>query len=468
MSAQEARGRALLFAASFASVAAASTAWLAGFTVDDALIVARIATNLAAGFGHRFNIDGPVVDAVTPFGWAYLLAPAARAGPIAALHFAKWLGAVSWVLAAGWLGARVSRGKGAAQWSLVLPLGACAPLSAWASSGMETGVVLALGTIALADSRSAQLASGLAAALRPELVPWSAALALGRSAAARSSKRDTALRLLTAIVPALLVAAARAVWFGTPVPLAVWAKPSDLEHGVFYALGALLWTGIPLLVLAPVSLRKISGDDRAILAAVGVHTVALVLVGGDWMPLFRLFTPVLPGLLWVGSRVCDVASPWSTAARVVLATSVSGYLFADKIGALRGVMQQRITLMERARPVLAGAKRVAALDVGWVGVATSAPVVDLAGVTDPEIARLRGGHTSKHLPDHLLERRHVDSLVLLFEGPLGTPWVDSTWGRQVEATISKEAARLGFTVEAVLEVPGTPWRYVVLGLKNRS
>lgn len=468
MSVREARGRALLFAASFAAVAAASTAWFFGFTVDDALIVARVASNVAAGLGHRFNIDGPAVDAVTPFGWAYVLAPAARTGPIAALRFAKWLGAVSWVLAAGWLGARVSEGKRAAQWSLLLPLAACAPLSSWAASGMETGVVLSLSTLALADSRWGQLASGLAAALRPELVPWSAALALGRSAAARSGKRDTLLRLLAAVLPPILVAVARLAWFGAPVPLAAWAKPSDLEHGIFYTAGALLWTGIPILVLAPEAIRLTGGAERAVLAASGVHALALVLVGGDWMPLFRLFTPVLPGLLWVASRLCEVASPWPTAARVVLATSVSGYLFADKSTALRGVMEQRMTLVRRARPALLGARRVAALDVGWVGAATDAPILDLAGVTDPDVAKLPGGHTSKRVPGQLLEKRRVDSVVLLFEGRLGAPWVDSPWGRQVEATISKEAARLGFTVQATLEVPGTPWSYVVLGLKNGS
>ncbi len=58
---------------------------------------------------------------------------------------------------------------------------------------------------------------------------------------------------------------------------------------------------------------------------------------------------------------------------------------------------------------------MAALDVGWVGVATDRNITDLAGVTDIEIAVLPGGHTSKRLPPNLLDRRNIDTLVLLLE-----------------------------------------------------
>src|SRR5262245_10078502 len=80
-----------------------------GFTVDDALIPARYAAHLAHGFGYRFNASGPVTDGVTPLGWAYLLAPAARGGPLAALYAAKALGLVAWTLAAGALALAVDR-----------------------------------------------------------------------------------------------------------------------------------------------------------------------------------------------------------------------------------------------------------------------------------------------------------------------------------------------------------------------
>ncbi|MBW2525334.1 MAG: hypothetical protein JRI23_14205, partial [Deltaproteobacteria bacterium] len=66
--------------------------YLSGFTVDDALIGARYAANLAAGAGYRFNPGGPVTDGVTPLGWAVVLAPFASGGPLQALAAAKLLG----------------------------------------------------------------------------------------------------------------------------------------------------------------------------------------------------------------------------------------------------------------------------------------------------------------------------------------------------------------------------------------
>src|SRR3982750_279592 len=73
---------------------AVAMAWLWGFTVDDALITCRVAFHLTRGLGYRFNAGGPVVDAVNPLGFAHLLAPFAAAGPLGALVFAKWLGAL--------------------------------------------------------------------------------------------------------------------------------------------------------------------------------------------------------------------------------------------------------------------------------------------------------------------------------------------------------------------------------------
>jgi hypothetical protein len=48
--------------------------YLRGFTVDDALIPARYAANIAQGAGYRFNAQGPTSDGVTPLGFPYLLA----------------------------------------------------------------------------------------------------------------------------------------------------------------------------------------------------------------------------------------------------------------------------------------------------------------------------------------------------------------------------------------------------------
>jgi hypothetical protein len=399
-----------------------------------------------------------------------VLAPFAQQGPLAALYFAKCFGAAAWIASAAWIGGRAAREAGASKARLVvlLPLALCAPLGAWAGAGMETGIVVALCTVAVGSAAPlAVLAAGLAAAMRPELIPWSVALALGGMVAQRRGASGAARALLLAAGPAALVAVARLVVFDHLVPLAFYAKPSDFEHGAFYVAASLLWTGAPLLVAAPWSIRRLDPRSRAVLVAAAVHGAALVFAGGDWMAFFRLFAPILPGLFLVGARLAAVAPPWATAVRVALASAMSALLLVTKGAEARGVLADRRALIDQAGPLLRGAHAVAALDVGWVGAATDADVVDLAGITDESIGRLRGGHTSKRIPEALLRHRHVDALVLLASGPVTTETLATApWARAVEGRVAHEAAELGFEVRATLKLGHTAQQYVVLTLQS--
>ena len=87
--------------------------------------------------------------------------------------------------------------------------------------------------------------------------------------------------------------------------------------------------------------------------------------------------------------------------------------------------------------MLADVERVAALDVGWVSAATEADIVDLAGLTDPEVATLPGGHTSKRVDARFLLAREPDTLLVY--APFGPPsgglesWQNTITSRAVEA-----------------------------------
>lgn len=460
--------RPLAIGAAAALLALLPLLWIRGFTVDDALITARVAAHLHAGLGYRFNATGPPVDAVTPLGWAYALSPFAGGGPLAALSAARWMGALCWLAAAGWLGAEVARLRGSPlRFSPLLVLAVCAPLAAWSVAGMETGVVVGLATLALVRSPWAVLPAGLAAAWRPELLPWALVLVVGTGLAARRSIQRVLGLAALVLLPALIVAVTRELAFGHPAPLAVFAKPSDLSHGLRYAWGALAFTGPPLLLLAPWSLRRIGGHERAIAAACAVHVVSLLLAGGDWMALYRLMVPVLPGLLLVGAAIAGVARPWATALRLVAALGVSlVVLFA--IGRVaRRVGPNRMALIEAAAAPLAGGRHVASLDVGWVGAATRAEVEDLSGVTDPRVAVLPGGHTTKRIPDGWLEARQVDRLVLLLapgEKP-ALPWWHSRFDRGVEQRVARQAGDR-YAVLTRIPLGGTRQSYLILQLKK--
>jgi hypothetical protein len=248
-------------------------------------------------------------------------------------------------------------------------------------------------------------------------------------------------------------------------PLAVWAKPSDAAHGVFYLGVCLVWTGAPLLIAAPRALWKLDGDSRAALVALLFHCLAIVLVGGDWMALCRLFVPVLPAFFLLAARLSSMTPAWSTLARSGAAAVVSAVLLVKQGPAARGVLDQRLSLIARAGPALAGVGRVATVDAGWVGAATNADVVDLAGVTDELVARLPGGHTSKRLPPSFVANRAVEALVLLTFGAPAADFPGASWDRTVEHRAARQAEELGFVVVAKLELRGTRKAYLVLKMK---
>jgi hypothetical protein len=92
---------------------------------------------------------------------------------------------------------------------------------------------------------------------------------------------------------------------------------------------------------------------------------------------------------------------------------------------------------------LADAHEVAALDVGWVSAATEADIVDLAGLTDPEIAALPGGHTSKRIQGRFFLSRDPDAWLVY--APEGLPadlgsWRQARYPRVVEARLVHDDA----------------------------
>jgi hypothetical protein len=453
-------------------VAGALALGFSGFTVDDALVSARVASHLAGGDGYRFNTWGPPVDAVTPLGWAHVLAAFGTGTPLGMLARARVLGLIAWLAAAGVLGALAPPGR--ARWVALGSLALSTPLAVWASSGMETGVVVLLATVALLHWPLAVLAAGLAAAWRPELLPWSLALASGAAltaaepAAARF--RALAVRLPAAVAPALVVALIRKATFGSFAPLSSIAKAPELSHGLFYATDALLGTGIPLLLIAPRAFRQGGGRARTLVAAVLAHWLAMAVAGGDWMALYRLAVPVLPTAILAAALLAKEAGVPGLALRALLFSLRPLWLAATVAWPARQVLAHRADLIERARPALTGARSIACLDVGWVGAASNARLLDLGGITDPVVARLPGGHTSKRISNGLFENRAVDTVVLLL-APDAKPaarWQDSEVARLVEGRVAELPALEKFEVRALLPLGGTRQSYLVLAAPDRD
>jgi hypothetical protein len=392
--------------------------WLRGFMVDDALVTARYAANLAAGAGYVMNPGEPATDGVTPLGWAFVLAPFARGDEpgLGAFEAAKLLGAGAWLGGAALLGVAVGRLGGAKTRYLALGLVLCsAPLGAWALAGMETGVVLALGSVAVAARAIGREglvlgAVSLVAWLRPELVPWALTLALAPESRAfidTGQLRRRAVRAMTVLGVVASAAAVRWLAFGAALPLSSRAKAPDLTLGENYAVACFLLGG----ALVALAWRRLAPWVRGVTVAVLVHHVAVALAGGDWMPLSRLVVPALPGAVLVSAAALSLARPWLALGRLALA--LAGEVFAaSRAGpAASRVGAKRLAVVREVGESLRG-RTVATVDAGWVGL-RAARVVDLAGITDPAVAALPGGHTSRAIPRGFLEARGVDALVLL-------------------------------------------------------
>lgn len=435
-----------------------------GFTVDDAWIIARVAHHWAIGDGHRFNAAGAAVDAVTPLGFPLLLLPAARRSTEAAFELARVVGAASVVTTAAVIAGRVARRGGSRRgWLPVLLWCASLPWLAWASAGLETGLVALGCALAAAPGPAGVLAAGVVGALRPELIPATAILAVGGAWVERERRGRVATRALIWLTPIVAVVLVRQLAFGATYPLAALAKPAELVHGLRYVLGGLALTGLPWLLLAPGVVRGLPRQSQLLLVALGAHAASLLAAGGDWMPLFRLWVPVFPWMVLVAVEIAERAPLRWTLLRGTLALAATLLLHVGLGGPSRRVAGERRALIESARPVLTGARRVAALDVGWVGVAHPGLVVDLAGVTDPSIARLAGGHTTKRVPADLLRTRRVDHVVLLLAPGRKLVWPPQggQFARGVEQVVAHDAHALGY--QPIAELPlGADQRYVVL------
>jgi hypothetical protein len=436
-----ARSRKRCFGALLATLAALpASAWLWGFTVDDALITARVAAHVARGIGYRFNPHGPLVDAVTPLGYAQLLSLFGHGEVLAVFSAAKWLGLGAWLIAAALLGWLL--GDAGDRWRRFTPLGIVAlsaPLAAWAVSGMETGLVTLFATLGLLGGAGGALSLGIAAAWRPELTPFALTLVAARARSEGSTFARAARCIALTALPVALGAVTRGSYFGRLVPLSFYAKPSDFGYGLRYALGAAAFTGLPWLLLAtPGELERTSRRARPLLIALCAHWFALVLCGGDWMSLYRLAVPVLPCAALAAGYIAEQARPTASAVRFALALLATLILVLGRGAPARRVGAQRAALVAEARPVLAHDPRIAALDVGWLGAATDADVLDFAGVTDQESAFFPGGHSSKQIPRAWLFAHRPTAIVLLLAPgqELQQNFADSRFARTVEQRVA--------------------------------
>ncbi len=341
--------------------------YLACYQVDDAYIVYRYATNLARGDGFVFNLHERV-EGVTCFLWTLFLAPFAAAGaplPVAGPILTGMAGVLILLLAPGTLASLTGRSRPEiGDWSVSALLAAHPSFAYWTVGGLETVPFALLLLLALRDQSREQAAGhgrrsavwiGLATLIRPETPLLAAAFAMGRwfdgpGRDSREKARDIFLWSGTValfLAPFLLF---RHFYFGDWLPNTYYAKlgpglGSNLEAGRLYTLGFLSslvpafgvandltgWIGV-LIFLGLVAFGLPRPELRtAALLVLGVGT-AVLLEGGDWMFLHRMWVPALPPLFLLlaaaGRRLSESWPRHRVAARSIAVLLIASYLVA--------------------------------------------------------------------------------------------------------------------------------------------
>jgi arabinofuranosyltransferase len=398
-------------------VALGAAAW--PYTVDDAYVVARYAGHLCEGTGYVMNPGGPVTDGVTGPLWLLPMTMGVAGAKVTGLACA----AVAAVMAV--IAVQRMFGPWAAAAAALFAVSSSS-LSLWGVAGLEAGAAaLAVTALGLTGAGALTLGwpvvgLGLAAVpwLRPEVVPlaWVAVLAL-----AWRDRRAGGRAAVVGLVGLLSVALFRLVLFGSPLPMSAAAKPPELAQGLAYvgrALVAVVGPGA-LLLMAAVARRR----ERTVLvctALVGVHLASTAVAGGDWMPGYRLLTPIVPlvaAIVGVGVARFD-HRPLLAAGAVVLACAAPLLDAWVQVPEARWAGRQR---QEVGRPLGQWLGRrfehVALVDAGYLPWVGGFRVLDLAGITEPRVAHAPGGHLDKRFDPGILADAPPDAIVLHSAAP---------------------------------------------------
>jgi len=225
----------------------------------------------------------------------------------------------------------------------------------------------------------------------------------------------------------------RKSYYGSWLPNTLGAKTGDvraqLAGGTGYFARFVEHEGpIVYAILLGVAVALVH-RHRAMLACTTLTafgSIYVILVGGDWMPLFRFMVPLLPfGYLVTGVAIRGALEQREKLVRIgfaVLALVTVAHRFERSRRDYQRIIVQekgfwddaagrtadwfRTREAERGRDQTYGA--IALGDIGQVGYETGYPIFDVLGLVDPVISKLPGGYTRKTGPgytDHFFSEK---------------------------------------------------------------
>ncbi|MQA12451.1 MAG: hypothetical protein GEU98_28785 [Pseudonocardiaceae bacterium] len=394
---------------------------------EDAFITFRYAANIAEGHGPVFNVGEPV-EGYSNFLLMVTLAGLRAGFGVDIVVGARVLGVLctlGCVLAAYFLVRRLTSRPQAGVLAAALTA-AASSLAVYGPSGLETSLFafLLLGVL-LAVCYEHWVMAGLLVALavmtRPDGLVVAAVIGLWlllRAIRGAASWWKLTAFVLGALVLALPWTAWRVTFYGHLVPNTLAAKNGgefdwQVQQGweyvtsyviAFPALLALAVGGVVLLIRRRALLDPDAAAQLALLGALcATFGTFVVLVGGDWMPAWRLLAPIGPLLASLAAAgLALVSIPDSSLLRARVAPALVAAACAASIavsvshdGMLAAVREWRAQVTELGaigswlNSTLPSGTVISTFANGSLSyyAGTKLPVVDQLGLTDEHIAR---------------------------------------------------------------------------------
>lgn len=309
-------------------------AWKMDFLVDDAFISYRYGRHLADGHGLVWNLgETPPVEGFSNFLWTLMCAALELLGLAPDL----WTRIIGVACAFGLVALVASctrRLSASDAWPArlaTLASATAAPVAVWATGGLETmaftlcvfGVFAALASERGAPKvRAAALWAALAVLVRADGFVWVAMSAVAALATANAGERRALLRalVLVALVSlgvTLAYLAFRWSYFEALQPNTARIKVAFgakyLQRGAQYVASLCLCVvSVPLALGGALTRarRDVSGLALGSLVFCASAFAYLILLGGDWMMMYRMLVPAMPFVaLALGAWLATLASP---------------------------------------------------------------------------------------------------------------------------------------------------------------
>ena len=433
---------------------------LAGLT-DDSYISFRYSKNLALGEGLRWNAGGDRVEGYTNFLWVLIGALFYLLQPDRLPLLMSGLGVV-FLLVTIWIIGRILAlqfpGERLPSWTAAFFLAASGPLILWSASGLETmlfTMLTAAGFLSLEKHMQTGgvqyeyqiwIVSFFLFLTRPDGIVFAAVmgfyLLLWRKGIFR---KERLLPFLGAfLIPFLIYNIWRITYFGYWLPNTFYAKATgdaanQFRKGGLYLFDFSLTYLLPLLPLVLYLLvrRKRVFADKSHFRPITIlfltaFTVYIILVGGDYMAMYRFFVPLIPLLYLLAisgffraAGSAKNALGWTLLAAALLVAFLPSTPLDRRIwggnktyhyGCYEGYRTEQWYLN---RYVTIGklfgrlkkndGDSIVIPAIGAVGYFSGMNVIDYYGLTEPRIARMAKKTFGENFPGH--EKTDIDFIL---------------------------------------------------------